>query len=338
MKRNLLLSALVLLLSLWGGGPAYAGGEFSPESSIIQLPASIYISAGTMNGDVIATTAEVDSMMRDPWPQIFSSEPMVYKLQGATLAPGYYNVYLSNVPGVGFRWNAKWRWRENQSGSSQYLVGSGKSLVKLRWVKGDVYKQSMWLEIIKIGDIQSGTLAGNGLVNVAFNCVGICNSKGWTVYTSGKSAVTVQLRVPTCSVSSSQISVPLGRTSNMTFSGVGSTSKAVPFKINLSCSGGDAGASIGAYVSFIDVNNWANQGSTLSLSAGSTASGVGVQILKGATVLGYGSGSVNQWWAGNISAGVSSYDIPLTARYVQTASRVTPGTVSGMATLTMSYR
>ncbi|NBF06243.1 fimbrial protein [Pseudomonas sp. Fl5BN2] len=336
MKRNVLLLAIILL-SVFVGSPVFAGGEFTPETSSIQLPASIFVSADARNGDVIATTAEVEATMKDPWPQLIFSEFMLYKLQSPTLAPGYSNVYLSNVAGVGFRWNARWRSRDNPFGITQYLVGNGQSPARLKWGRGDVYKQSMWLEIIKIGDIKGGDLRGSATVTVAFNCILICNSKGWTVYTGSKSTVTVQVRIPTCKVSTPQIPVSLGRISNTAFSGVGSTSEAVPFKIGLSCTGGDAGASIGAYVTLMDVNKMDNQGSTLSISSASTASGVGVQILKGGTVLKYGMGTINQWWAGNISGGVSRYEIPLSARFVQTASRITPGTVNGMATFTMNY-
>lgn len=81
----------------------------------------------------------------------------------------------------------------------------------------------------------------------------------------------------------------------------------------------------------------------LTLSPGSGATGVGVEILSGTTVLGYGAdsnvlGNPGQWKAGTVSPGASVFSIPLTARYVQTDDVVTVGTANARATFTMSYQ
>jgi type 1 fimbria pilin len=95
------------------------------------------------------------------------------------------------------------------------------------------------------------------------------------------------------------------------------------------------------YTTLTDQTNPANQSNTLSLSASSTASGIGIQVLNGNTVISYGPdssvvGNPNQWLAG--STGNGTFNIPLTARYAQTAPTVKPGTANGIATFTMSYQ
>jgi type 1 fimbria pilin len=90
-----------------------------------------------------------------------------------------------------------------------------------------------------------------------------------------------------------------------------------------------------------DLTNPANESDTLSLARGSTASGVGIQVLSGTTVIKYGpdsaaAGNTNQWQAG--STGNGTFNIPLTARYVQTGPKVTAGSANGLVTFTMNYQ
>ncbi|WP_199103800.1 hypothetical protein [Aquitalea sp. ASV11] len=68
-----------------------------------------------------------------------------------------------------------------------------------------------------------------------------------------------------------------------------------------------------------------------------------MQILNEGTPIGYGpdssaAGNTNQWQVANIAQGVSNYSIPLGVRYIQTGNTVTPATVNGRATFTMSYQ
>lgn len=84
-----------------------------------------------------------------------------------------------------------------------------------------------------------------------------------------------------------------------------------------------------------------NVSTTLGLTTGSTATGVGLQVINGGTTIGYGPdsaliGTTNQWSAGTASGGVMK--IPLTAQYVRTAGSLTPGKVTAAATFTMSYQ
>jgi type 1 fimbria pilin len=142
-------------------------------------------------------------------------------------------------------------------------------------------------------------------------------------------------------VTTPAVTVPLGSVAQSTFTGVGSTSQAKSFNIGLNCAGGAANVTASVYTTLTDQNNPGNVSNTLSLTSSSTAKGVGIQVLNGGTVISFGPdsavvGNTNQWVAGQTGNG--GFIIPLTARYVQTASAVTAGTANALATFTMGYQ
>ncbi|WP_196482840.1 fimbrial protein [Burkholderia stagnalis] len=153
--------------------------------------------------------------------------------------------------------------------------------------------------------------------------------------------IVIQPQVPTCRVTTPAITVPLGSMPASTFTGVGTVSPSRPFNITLQCSGGETGTVTNVYTTLTDHTNPGNVSDTLSLATDATATGIGIQVLNGSTVIKYGpdssaTGNTNQWKAGE--AGNGTFTIPLTARYIQTAPKVTPGTADGLATFTMSYQ
>lgn len=149
--------------------------------------------------------------------------------------------------------------------------------------------------------------------------------------------------VPACKVTTSSVAVPLGRIRSQVFKGVGTTTDSRPFEIRLQCSGGTKGAVTRMHMTMTDSSSWWNQSSVLSLSSNSSASGIGIQILRGAndSVVSYGpdssqSNNTNQWFVGQF--GNDTVTIPFKARYIQTSSTVKPGVANGLATFTMSYQ
>ncbi|EHP41767.1 fimbrial protein [Cupriavidus basilensis OR16] len=153
----------------------------------------------------------------------------------------------------------------------------------------------------------------------------------------------IKPQVPACKVLTPSVSVPLGKIPLYALKGVGTTTAAQPFEIRLQCSGGTQGTSTRMYITMTDSSNWANRTSTMSLSRDSNASGVGIQVLRGAddSLVSYGpdssrSNNPNQWFIGQY--GNVPVTIPFKARYVQTSSTVTPGVAKGIATFTMSYQ
>lgn len=100
------------------------------------------------------------------------------------------------------------------------------------------------------------------------------------------------------------------------------------------------------YVTLTDVVTPTNTGNVLSLAPDSKATGVGVQFFKqgSATPLGFGpdsssKGNTNQWLAGTLTGSSGgNLNIPLVAKYVKTAPKITPGSVNARASFTLSYQ
>lgn len=151
----------------------------------------------------------------------------------------------------------------------------------------------------------------------------------------------IEIKSPTCSAVTGTQAVDLGKYPTKRFTGIGSTSDLKPFSINLSCSGGDENVQAKIYITLTDNTTQTNTSNTLSLAPDSTAKGIGIQVFKDSTLLGYGPdssapGNTNQWYAG--STGNGFFSIPLSARFIQTASTVTAGAAKGRMTFTISYQ
>ncbi|HDR9589065.1 TPA: fimbrial protein, partial [Burkholderia stabilis] len=113
---------------------------------------------------------------------------------------------------------------------------------------------------------------------------------------------------PTCRVTTPAITVPLGNMPASTFTGVGTFSPSKPFNIVLQCSGGNTGTATNVYTTLTDHTNPGNVSDTLSLAADATATGIGIQVMNGSTVIKYGpdssaTGNTNQWKAGEAGNG-----------------------------------
>lgn len=256
----------------------------------------------------------------------YSCNPGVYAARQGIGAPDPDYIYPTSVAGIGIRISEL---NNNRYPFTPLTISSS----------------GQWGEKVKIivELIKTGTVSAGGTLEGAF--------ARWTANPNGatlvefrfSSPVTVQPGIPTCKVGTPNVSVSMGSMSATVFSGKGSTSKKVPFHIQLNCSGGDDGSATNVYMTLTDSTNLANTSTTLSLDKNSTSSGLGVEILKDDTVLGYGPdsaapGNTNQWKAGAISKGTSTFDIPLTARYIQTGAKVTGGSANARATFTMSYQ
>ncbi len=192
------------------------------------------------------------------------------------------------------------------------------------------------LEIIKIGDITgSGTLQGEIVKATVPAADGF---QLWSIRLSNP--VTISPQKPTCKVATPAVEAFLGNVQLSAFDGVGSSSPARPLSIDLMCGGGHAAGLVQVAATITDAGNPLNRSDRMALSAASSAKGVAIQVLKDGEVLKFGPdssavGAINQWSAGH--AGNGLFRIPLTARYLQTAAVIEPGTANGRATFTLSY-
>lgn len=241
---------------------------------------------------------------------------------------GKYNAYPTSIGGVGIRFSYPGSqvggYFPTSSMYSQSSIGVGDP------------SPTILVELIKTGPITSGgTIAGEVAAEYVNN-----GAFQYISYILGAGAV-VQPMTPTC-VATSPPPVSLGNIAKNKFTGIGSVTEVQPFNIGMNCSGGTTGALTNIHMTLTDQGNLANRSDTLSLASTSTAAGIGIQVLNGATVIQYGpdssqAGTQNQWKAlSEIKNGI--YTIPLTARYIQVAPTVEPGTANGRATFTISYQ
>ncbi|WP_196492673.1 fimbrial protein [Burkholderia stagnalis] len=250
------------------------------------------------------------------------------------VTPDGGNIYATGISGIGMRLQQAYQnpvaWSYGYWAKDQHF-GTQKS------GELDSAYSATYIELVKIGPITAGGVI-TGEVGGMFPGPG--NTYQAISFRIG-GGVTVRPQVPTCRVTTPAITVPLGSMPASTFTGVGSVSPSKPFNIVLQCSGGETGTVTNVYTTLTDHTNPGNVSDTLSLASDATATGIGIQVLNGSTVIKYGpdssaAGNTNQWKAG--TTGNGTFTIPLTARYIQTAPKVTPGTADGLATFTMSYQ
>lgn len=141
------------------------------------------------------------------------------------------------------------------------------------------------------------------------------------------------IQVPTCSVDPGSVNktVTLPGINTVQLSGQGSTAGSTPFSLQLT----NCPTNQGVVITLGTANPQPGATGVIAPTTGSGyASGVGVQVLKadGATPVTFGT----PFSTGTTSA--SNYAINLYARYYQTGTTVSAGTVKGVATYTLNYQ
>lgn len=241
---------------------------------------------------------------------------------------GMTDTYQTNVPGIGVHFYASAGWSGtsgiyNSAPFTEVLPIASSSTPSQFYTRAD---------LVVTGPVGTGTLTNLPSMTVVFTGDCIASPKYESPHMQMINAGTT-VTGKTCSVTTSSVDVPLP-TINPGNLNTGSAGKA-PFSLGLNCTQG-----VTAKITLTDASNVSNTSTTLGLAPDSTATGVGLQILSGSTPIAYGpdsavAGNINQWTVGTSAGGPMT--IPLTAQYVRTGT-VTPGTVKGIATFTMSYQ
>lgn len=141
-----------------------------------------------------------------------------------------------------------------------------------------------------------------------------------------------------CEVTTPVVQVPLPAVTQADLPAVNATAGETAFTLGLRCPSGDGTL---VHLTLTDASDIANRSTTLGLAPGSSASGVGLQILDRDTVAAYGpdsarAGTPNQWEVGRVGEGI--WDLPLKVRYIRTQDKLGGGSVIGKATFTLSYQ
>ncbi|WP_350262579.1 fimbrial protein (plasmid) [Pantoea sp. BJ2] len=131
----------------------------------------------------------------------------------------------------------------------------------------------------------------------------------------------------TCDITTADITVDMDTVSISQFRGINSVAGSKMFNIDLQC---DGVASIGLKFSGASASGRTD---VLTLTGGSTATGVGVQILYDEVPVRFDNTTVPLQDPTN----AGGYSIPLTARYIQTDSEIIGGKVSATASFGIVY-
>jgi type 1 fimbria pilin len=162
-----------------------------------------------------------------------------------------------------------------------------------------------------------------------------------TSYASAAGVVTmagssISVPITTCSVSTQSIQVALPSINTSTLPTLNATAGSTPFNVILNCP-----TSKNLYMTLTDNTNPGRTSSIIGLAPnGSTASGVGIQVVRNNSPVLLGpdssaTGNTNQFAIGQNQLGLIT--IPLSAQYIRTGT-VQGGQAKAAATFTMSYQ
>lgn len=227
-------------------------------------------------------------------------------------------VHETNVPGVGI----KVAWHNSRDNLPDSIDGGTlmrnpreeKPIATTDYTPAQLW----WIQLIKVGNIGSGTFRLPA-VEVYYQNM-LSNRLEFPA-----SALNYQRRG--CVMKESRIQVPLLHSYLRDFSGIGSTAKPRDFSIDLVC---DPNVRISYHLYGLSTDYWV----LLNNPAKGMSTGVGVELLKengervplGQRVPFGRSGPV-----------IGDLSIPLTARYYQVAEKITPGPMQVPAVLTLFY-
>jgi type 1 fimbria pilin len=307
-----------------------AATTFSPPAIVIQRDLSV----GSLLG------SQLTSSVVNAYNCTNSAPTATYQQSGVKAAGSYVSVingrriYSTNIAGIGVA--VGYISSKNCPGSTGWVDGTGTGdgnannklicAVNGLFANQPIQGQAL-LQFYKTGPTGSGTVTAQQVGSFIL----MNNQTSWHNPESTINIAAFTVTTLACSVSNTAIAVNMGNVDKRAFNGTGSSpadSYTRSFNIPLNC---NAGTRIN--VRFDGNAQNASKG-VLNLAAGSnTATGVGVQLLYNNAPVQIGAIIV----AGT-SASAGSYNIPLKARYYQTASTITAGVANSSATFTLTYQ
>ncbi|WP_244123038.1 fimbrial protein [Burkholderia gladioli] len=336
---------LVLALSSHAAW-ATASCSSTAQTFTVSMPSSITVPRDAAVGTVLttwvstsATTNYFNCTLSGSGATGTGFEPLSLSKAGQTVASphGTYTVWNTNVPGVGIAIGIRpyvngcgWQpWND---------LGTPSSFFPNPWVGsacnggGSVTNGGQAeMALVKTGPITAGTVNGGVLFEAA---AAVSQGGGYTMLSGRKSFSLTQTIINVAACTTPNVTVDMGSYKQSAFTGVGSTTPAVAFKVGVNAC--PAGLNSIQY-QFIPVNAVLDStNGVLALSSDSTASGIGLQLKDSSgKALKYNSQYTLTSYS---SATGGTYTIPLTANYYQTSASVTPGSANAVLTFTMTYQ
>ncbi|WP_455844911.1 fimbrial protein [Pantoea agglomerans] len=302
----------------------------SPPAIVIQRDLPV----GSLIGGPVAS-AVVNSFLctNTPAPALTYQQVGVKGTGSYVMSIAGRRIYSTNIAGIGFAIGST---SVNNCNNQEWVDGTATGDGNLNnrllcWAAGILasqpVQQQAWLQFYKTGPTGSGVVTAQQVGSfILYN-----NQNAWQNPEAAIAIGAFNVTTLACSVSNTAIAVNMGSVDKRAFSGTGSSpadSFTRSFNIPLNC---NAGTRINVRIDGNAQN--ASQG-VLNLTAGSNmATGIGVQLLYNNAPAQLGATIV----AGT-SASAGSYNIPMKARYYQTAATTTAGMANSSATFTLTYQ
>ncbi|WP_174428770.1 fimbrial protein [Cupriavidus basilensis] len=293
----------------------------------IQFPSSTAVS------DIVAQISsdgcQIDSIVVTPLGRV--APGMTY--QGQT---GPAAVFETGIPGIGYALETA------NINKALVSIGAGPTVFPAGPMGSMAWGYVQKATIVVTGAVATGTYRVPAQTTSTIGAM-----LGGTVVSNrlslGIDALSITVTAKACTITSgatNTVVMPQLVTYSLKAVGDVSAAKSAPFSLGLKC---DANVSVSATLT--DATNPANTGNILSLAKNSTATGLGIQIMKQGTTspLNFGpdssaKGNMNQWLVGKSVASGSVVSVPFEARYIKTAETIKPGAVSALSTITFSYQ
>ncbi|MDN7452321.1 fimbrial protein [Burkholderia cenocepacia] len=248
-----------------------------------------------------------------------------------------YPVYPTTIPGVGYAAAVRINKQEWKPLADNVDLGL---FNPYSWMFGDAR-----VVLVIIGPVKSGTYSFGAPSSFSARFVDPTTGRQFGAsddwYGAFNVRVTVAARV--CKVADgANVVVDLPAVTATSFNGIGSVSSQATERFSLAL---DCEEDIRLHATMTDASNPSNTSNILTLAPGSTASGVGIQILRdnGTTPVSFGpdsadAGNPNQWYITTTPLGGARVVVPFVAKYAQSGPKVSIGSVKARSTITFSYQ
>ncbi|MBC3467500.1 type 1 fimbrial protein [Pseudomonas sp. RW10S2] len=254
-----------------------------------------------------------------------------------------YTVWNTNVPGIGIAIGVRayanqiaWLSWGDLGTASSFLAspwqGNATNITSHSTINNNGGQVQMAL--VKTGTIRAGTVTGGVMLEAALISAPAKFGPYDIAQNGRKSFLVSSTTINVAACRTADVDVDLGSHKQSEFTGVGSTTPAVAFNVDISACPAGLNAIQYQFTPPTGVLDGSN--GVIALSADSSAAGIGVQLKDGnGSPLKYNTPLTLTNY--NKTTG-GTYSIPLRASYYQISSPVQPGTANSLLTFTMSYQ
>ena len=323
------------LMGLSSGAWAVTTCTVSVQTVTLTMPIAVTVPRDALGGTPLTAWAQTPAM--ENWYMCSSTVqqavgvgvfPLGLELSATTIVDAgvTYPVYKTDLPGVGIAMGRRifmngcgWEtaWSEVSSLKGAAACNSHELLPN-----GAQFRA----RLVKIGDISSGVVSAGPVAQGRLYANAAYDPRAVIISTTATQVTVLSCLTP-------DVLVDLRSHKSSELKGPGSFTEMTPFNVALkSCPAGINRVTyqVDAVTPIVDVAD-----SVVALDSGSTATGVGVQLLDGAGNV-FPLGTVKTLAGYSTSQG-GDYDVKFNARYYQTGAAVGPGSANTAMTFTMSY-